>query len=43
MYRILGQHGEVREPRQQLRPPAYQKPELLAEKSNEVGPGTSPN
>jgi transposase InsO family protein len=36
MYRILGQHGEVRERRQQLRHPIYQKPELLAEKPNEV-------
>jgi putative transposase len=36
MYRILGQHGEVRERRQHLRHPVYQKPELLAEKPNEV-------
>jgi putative transposase len=36
MYRLLGQNGEVRERRQQLRHPAYQKPELLAEKPNEV-------
>jgi putative transposase len=36
MYRILGQNGEVRERRQQLRHPVYQKPELLAEKPNEV-------
>jgi putative transposase len=36
MYRILGQHGEVREPRRQLRHPVYQKPELLAERPNEV-------
>ena len=36
MYRILDQNGEVRERRQQLRHPAYQKPELLAEKPNEV-------
>ena len=36
MYRLLGQDGEIRERRQQLRHPAYQKPELLAEKPNEV-------
>ena len=36
IYRILGQNGEIRERRQQLRHPAYQKPELLAEKPNEV-------
>ena len=30
MYRILGQNGEVRERRQQLRHPIYRKPELLA-------------
>jgi transposase InsO family protein len=36
MYRRLGQNGEIRERRQQLRHPAYQKPELLAEKPNEV-------
>ena len=36
IYRILDQDGEVRERRQQLRHPAYQKPELLAEKPNEV-------
>jgi len=36
MYRILGQHGEIRERREQLRHPVYQKPELLAERPNEV-------
>jgi len=36
MYRLLEQNGEVRERRQQLRHPVYQKPELLAEKPNEV-------
>jgi len=36
IYRILDQHGEVRERRQQLRHPIYQKPELLAERPNEV-------
>ncbi len=36
MYRLLDQHGEIRERRQQLRHPVYQKPELLAEKPNEV-------
>lgn len=30
MYRILGEHAEVRERRNQLRHPNYQKPELLA-------------
>jgi len=28
MYRILAEHAEVRERRNQLRHPAYQKPEL---------------
>ena len=32
MYRILVQHDEVRERRNQLRHPVYQKPELLAER-----------
>jgi putative transposase len=36
MYRLLGQHGEIRERRRQLRHPVYQKPELLAERPNEV-------
>jgi putative transposase len=36
MYRILGQHGEVRKRRKQLRHPIYRKPELLAERPNEV-------
>jgi transposase InsO family protein len=36
MYRILGQNGEVRERRQQLRHPIYRKPELLAEGPNQV-------
>jgi transposase InsO family protein len=36
LYRILDQNGEVRERRQQLRHPVYQKPELLAERPNEV-------
>ena len=36
MYRILDEHDEVRERRQQLRHPAYQKPELLAEGPNQV-------
>ena len=36
MYRLLDQNGEIRERRQQLRHPAYQKPELLAQKPNEV-------
>jgi putative transposase len=36
MYRILAEHDEVRERRQQLRHPVYQKPELLAEGPNQV-------
>ena len=36
MYRLLGQNSEVRERRRQLRHPVYQKPELLAEKPNQV-------
>jgi putative transposase len=36
MYRLLGQNGEIRERRQQLRHLVYRKPELLAKKPNEV-------
>jgi len=36
MYRLLGQNGEVRERRAQLRHPVYRKPELLAKRPNEV-------
>jgi putative transposase len=36
MYRLLAQNGEVRERRDQLAHPAYQRPELLAERPNEV-------
>ncbi len=36
MYRLLAANGEVRERRDQLRHPAYAKPELLAERPNEV-------
>jgi putative transposase len=36
MYRILADNGEVRERRDQLRHPAYTKPELLATAPNEV-------
>jgi putative transposase len=36
MYRILGQNGEVRERREQFRHLIYRKPELLAERPNEV-------
>jgi len=36
MYRILAEEGEVRERRDQLRHPAYAKPELLATGPNEV-------
>jgi putative transposase len=43
MYRLLGQNGEIRERRRQLCHPAYRKPELLAERPNQVGPGISPS
>ncbi len=36
MYRLLDVHGEVRERRNQLRHPSYEKPELLATGPNEV-------
>jgi putative transposase len=36
MYRILDQHGEVKERRNQLSHPTYQKPELLATGPNQV-------
>jgi hypothetical protein len=36
MYRLLAQHGEVREWRHHLRHPVYTKPELLAEAPNRV-------
>ena len=36
MYRILEKHGEVRERRNQLLRPNYQKPELLATASNQI-------
>jgi putative transposase len=36
MYRILADHSEVRERRDQLRHPGYQKPELLATCPNQV-------
>lgn len=36
MYRILAAHGEVRERRDQLRHPAYRRPELLATAPNQV-------
>lgn len=36
MYRILGENGEIRERRNQLRHPAYKKPELLATKPNQL-------
>ena len=36
MYRILEQHGEARERRDQRTHPAYQKPELLATAPNEL-------
>lgn len=36
MYRILKKHNQVRERRNQLQHPNYKKPELLAEKPNQV-------
>ena len=36
MYRILAKHNEVRERRNQLRHPTYQKPELLATRPKQV-------
>ena len=36
LYRILDDHAEVRERRDQLRHPFYTKPELLAEAPNQV-------
>jgi putative transposase len=36
MHRILGEHAEVRERRDQLRHPSYQKPELLATSPNRL-------
>jgi putative transposase len=36
MYRILAEHAEIRERRNQLRHPAYQKPELLATRPNQL-------
>jgi putative transposase len=36
MYRVLDAQGEVRERRDQLRHPSYTKPELLAERPNEL-------
>lgn len=36
MYRLLAENGEVRERRDQRTHPAYTKPELLAERPNEV-------
>ena len=42
MYRLLAaRHGGVRERRDQLTHPAYAKPELLAERPNELWSGTS--
>ena len=43
MYRILGQHGEVRERREQLRHPAYRSPNLSPNCPTRSGPGTSRN
>jgi transposase InsO family protein len=36
MDRLLAEHGEMRERRDQLRHPVYQKPELIAERPNAV-------
>ena len=42
MYRILDENKEVKERRNQLSHPVYQKPELLATGPNQVCPGISP-
>ncbi len=36
MYRVLNEHGEVRERRRQATHPAHKKPELIATKPNEI-------
>jgi putative transposase len=36
MYRVLAEHGEVRERRRQATHPAHKKPELIATKPNEI-------
>ena len=36
MYRILHDNDEVKERRQQLRRPVYEKPELIAESPNKI-------
>lgn len=36
MYRILSEHGQVRERRNQLQHPTYKQPELLARRPNEL-------
>jgi len=36
MYRLLEEHGEVRERREQLTHPPYQKPELMATAPNQL-------
>ena len=36
MYRILAEHAEIRERRNQLRHPEYKKPELLATRPNQL-------
>jgi putative transposase len=43
MYRLLEANQEVKERRNQLRHPAYQKPELLATAPNRWRAGTSPS
>ena len=42
-YRVLAEHAEVRERRDQLRHPHYTAPELLASRPNELGAGTLPS
>jgi len=41
MSRLLEQHGEVRERRDQLRHPTYQRPELVAPRANAALPRSS--
>jgi putative transposase len=43
MYRILAEHQQVRERRDQLRHPGYQAPELIANRPTRCGRGILPS
>jgi putative transposase len=43
MYRLLSQHGEVRERRRQLRHPVYQNRNCWPNSPTRSGRGTQPN